>query len=172
MIGFLNTWRLYLEVGVLAVLLVALGAQHVEVEHERAGRATDQLSFDKERIRASEARIVEVEAARVEEQRRTAAIQGKTDEAEKKLAVARADIAVRDAAAGRLQQRVAALVTAAREAARDPAPAVTSTTAEDPAGMLADVLGRCVARVRLLATVADERGIAGGLAEQAYDSLK
>jgi hypothetical protein len=112
-----------------------------------------------------------MEANRAEEQRRAASLQGNVDEAEKKLAAARADIAIRDAAAGRLQQRVATLVARAREAARNPQPAASSAPADDPAGMLADVLGRCVARVRLLATVADERGIAGNACQASYDAL-
>ena len=97
--------------------------------------------------------------------------QEKIDAAEQQLAQARADVVIRDAAAGRLQSRITALVAAAREAARDPQAVGEGASADDPAGMLANVLGRCIERVRLLATVADGRGIAGGLCEASYDAL-
>lgn len=42
---------------------------------------------------------------------------------------------------------------------------------QTPPEMLADVLGRCIARVRLLATAADERGAAGALCEREYDEV-
>lgn len=110
-------------------------------------------------------------AARAEEQRRVAALQEALDAAELEARRERADRAIADAAAGRLRERVAALVTAARFAARNPGLALGGTPAEDAAGVLADVLGRCEARVRVLAGVADERGRAGQLCERAYDAL-
>jgi len=66
--------------------------------------------------------------------------------------------------APRLDSKDKPTVTALREIAGG-APAV------DAAGMLADVLGRCIARVRFLASVADERGTAGELCERSYEAL-
>lgn len=172
MIGALfSTYRLAIELAVLGVLTAALGAQTWRLHSEQTGRAQDAAAFSEQRTLASRATALAESAARIEEQRRAAALQGNVDEAEKKLAAARADIAIRDATAGRLQRRVADLVARAREAARNPVAAVAGAPADDPTGVLADVLGRCVARVRLLATVADERGTAGATCEQSYRSL-
>jgi Protein of unknown function (DUF2514) len=138
-----------------------------------------QATLDQERLdwadeRASAAEISRLAslAARTEEQRRRLALQEALDDAERTAQRERADRVVADAAAGRLHERIAALVTAARFAARNPGLALGGPTAEDATGMLADVLGRCVARARLLADVADERGRAGALCERAYDALK
>ena len=56
-------------------------------------------------------------------------------------------------------------------AARNPGLAIGSPPTDDATGVLADVLGRCVARVQRLAAIADERGRAGQLCERAYDAL-
>lgn len=136
----------------------------VKLSAEQTGRAQDREAYAAAALKAST-------EYRAEEQRRAAEQQEKIDAAEQKLVQERADRAVADAAAGRLSQRVAALVAAAREAARNPQAVQPGAAADDPAGMLADVLGRCVQRVRLLATLADERGTAGQLCEQSYDAL-
>lgn len=65
----------------------------------------------------------------------------------------------------------AALVASTRQAASDSGPAVGSAPADAAAAVLADVLGGCVTRVRLLAAVADERGAAGQACEQSYRAL-
>lgn len=109
---------------------------------------------------------------RDEEQRRAKAQQEIEDAHQLALQKARADVAIADAAAGRLRERVIALVAASRSAAgHDTGAAPISPPADDAAGVFADVLGRCVARVRLLAAVADDRGAAGSACEQSYDAL-
>ncbi len=107
------------------------------------------------------------------EQRRAAAMTGVLDAKERELQRVRADLAVSDAAAGRLRQRVESLIATARSraASSDPAPAPGGPATDDAAGMLADVLGRCVAHVRQLAAVADERGAAGRACERIADAL-
>lgn len=112
-------------------------------------------------------------AARAEETRRTAAIKEIENAHQAELQRVRADAAIADAAAGRLRQRVADLIAAARsgQGGSDPKVVGPGPAADDAAGVLADVLGRCVARVRLLAAVADDRGAAGHACERSYEAL-
>lgn len=56
-------------------------------------------------------------------------------------------------------------------AAGDPAATAGGAPADDPIGVLADVLQRADARAGLLAELADQRGIAGALCERDYDAL-
>ena len=93
------------------------------------------------------------------------------DEADKQLAHVRADAAIADAAAGRLSQRVAALVAQARAAAANPAAVSASAPAGDPAGMLAELQRRADEAAGIYARIADERGAAGAACEREYDAL-
>lgn len=154
-----------------AALFAALGVQTIRVDHALRDLAEIKAAWQTDRAAAAEASRKAEAAARAEETRVRAEQEEKIDAAEKAAERARADRAIADAAAGRLSQRVAALVAAAREAASHPQVVQPGAPTADPAGMLADVLGRCVARVRLLATVADERGTAGQLCEQSYDAM-
>jgi hypothetical protein len=148
-----------------------VGVQTLRVDHALRDMAEMKAAWSTDRQHAADlARKAEADA-RAEEQRRAAAQKEITDEYERRIQASRADAAVADAAAGRLQQRVAALVAAARQAASHPGVVVPSAPADDPTGMFADVLGRCVARVRVLAAVADERGAAGTACEREYDAL-
>ena len=124
-----------------------------------------------EKAAAAEAYRLAVRTAQAESERRSAALQEAVNAAELVAQRERADRVVADAAAGGLRERIAALVAAARFVSRNPGPAAGGATADDPTGVLADVLGRCVSRVQRLATVADERGRAGQLCERAYDAL-
>lgn len=166
-----TTWLWPAAAIVGAVLVGTVGVQTLRLAHAQRDLAETKAVWSADRAQAAEvARKAEADA-RAEEQRRAAAQKEITDEYDRKLQAARADAVIADAAAGRLQQRVVALIAAAREAARHPETVQPSPAADDPAGMLADVLGRCVARVRLLATAADERGAAGSACEREYDAL-
>lgn len=154
------------------------GAQRYDAG-KQAGKAQVQVVLDRERAEWADARAAAAEVSRLamraaqeEERRRRQALQEAIDDAERIAQRERADRVVADAAAGRLRERVEALVAAARFTARNPGLALGSPAADDAAGVLADVLGRCVARARLLADVADERGRAGALCERAYDALR
>ena len=111
-------------------------------------------------------------AARAEEQRRVAAQKEIEDAHQAEVQRLRADAAIADAAAGRLRQRVADLIAAARrDASGDPAAGPVVPATADAGMVLADVLGRCVARVRQLAELADQRGAAGISCQRQYDAL-
>lgn len=144
---------------------MAVAAKH------KTGWDADRVAWAAEKAEAAEASAVEQAHARAEEQRRAKAHQELVDEYEKRLQIVRADAAIADAAAGRLRERVAALISAARFTARNPGPAFGGAPADDAAGVLADVFGRCVERVQRLAAIADERGAAGAACVRAYESL-
>lgn len=166
-LAWLNPYK-WLAIGLVALALAGvIGGQHI-----RIGGLKNQLADKSAKLSAATERATQLdkefratEAAWVKEQKDA------KDEAERKLTVARADAAIADAAAGRLRDRVAALIRQAREAAASPAIASGGTATDDPIGVLADVLGRADARAGLLAAEADKRGIAGQLCEQAYDAL-
>lgn len=155
-----------------AAALLAWGS-HREDKGFRAGALQVTSQWQAADLRRAAAARQAMDAARAEEQRRAAAHQEALDAYEAQLTRARADAVIAGAAAGRLQQRVAALVAAARDraAAGNPGPAAPGQAADDAAGVLADVLGRCVARAELLARVADERGTAGSACQRAYEAL-
>jgi hypothetical protein len=152
-------------------LLGALGAQTIRLAHADQALAELQSAWTADRLRGEqEARALETRY-RAEEQRRDAAHQKEIEDADQKAMRARADAAVADAAAGKLRNQVASLIAAARQAASDPRATEAGAPATDAAGVLADVFGQCVARVRVLAAEADQRGNAGGTCERLYDSL-
>ncbi|MBN3822368.1 DUF2514 family protein [Burkholderia sp. Ac-20384] len=145
---------------VLAVLLgFAAGSygEHLISAREIAGMKADAA--------ATQAKAVN--AARAEEQRRTAAQTEIAKDANQQRTAALADAFAARAAAGSLQQRVDQLVAAARH----PAASAGSAPAGDPIGVLADVLGSIDDRAGELAKIADDRGIAGKQCERDYDSL-
>lgn len=168
-------WR----IGGVLVLLALVTGYHLLATHQadaaghRRGSAEVQGRWDAERVRLYAVAASAAAAARAEETRRSLA-QAAIEEAHaKELVRLRADAAVADAAAGRLRERVAALIAAARRdsAGTDPAPGPVGPAAAGAELVLADVLGRCVARVRQLADLADERGAAGVSCERQYDAL-
>lgn len=154
-----------------AVLMLALGWQTKRVTWAKAETVQVQSAWALDRAHAQAEALRITTEYRAEEQRRAAAHQEIVDATERKLTQVRADAAIADAAAGKLQQRVAALVAEARRAATNPGPAGASPPASDPADVLANVLGSCVAAVRQLAVIADERGAAGNACEQSYGAL-
>lgn len=119
---------------------------------------------------AATKQIEAVNAARAEEQRRTAAQVGIANAAKKDADAARADAVAAGSAADRLRMRVNELLAAAR-APKDPAAASGSATAGDTDTMLAELFRRADERAGSLATDLDASRIAGKACEAAYDSL-
>ncbi len=155
----------------VAGLLVVVGVQRLQIGSVRLELSAEQNARITDREAATTAALKESARIRAEEAAGRKKLQEALDDERKKTQAARADAAISDAAAGRLRDRVAAIVAAAREAARNPGVAPGSPPADDASGMLSDVLGRCVTRVRQLADIADARGIAGSTCERAYDAL-
>ncbi|WP_175992597.1 DUF2514 family protein [Burkholderia vietnamiensis] len=152
-----------LRITVPYLLAALLGASiGFEVEHLISSREISDIRAD-----AARAQTEAVEAARTEEQRRTAAQQEIAENASKERDQASADAAAAASAADGLRKQVAVLV----ERARHPAATAGSAPAGDPIGVLADVLGSIDDRAGELAKIADERGIAGQQCERDYDAL-
>lgn len=145
---------------VLALLLgVAAG---VYGEHLISAREIADMKAD-----AAKAQAKAVEAARAEEQRRTAAQSEIAKDANQQRTAALADAFAARAAAGSLQQRVDQLVAAARH----PATSAGSPATGDALDLLADVLGRADEAAGELAEYADRARIAGQQCARDYDSL-
>ena len=165
--------------GVAASLMVAaISIQSVRLHFEQAATAEAkaetvkvQGAWDLDRAQATAAALAQTTAYRAEEQRRAAAHQEIVDEADRKILAARADAVVADAAAGKLRDRVVALVAQARATTGNPAAAQGSPPADDAIGMLAELQRRADARAGFLAYFADRASIAGQACERAYKSL-
>jgi hypothetical protein len=155
----------------VVALLLGIGAQTVRLDHVRAELANLSTAWAKDRAERAEAARQAEAAARAEESRRAAAQQEVIDAHEKELARLRADAVIADAAAGRLRDRVAVLVAAARAAAADPAATGGRPAGPDPLDLLADLQRRADQRAGELAQVADERGAGWEACVSAYDAL-
>ncbi|MDN7729246.1 DUF2514 family protein [Burkholderia orbicola] len=118
-------------------------------------------------VTAQAEKIKAVDAARAEEQRRTAAQSENAKDANRQRTAALADAFAARAAAGSLQQRVDQLVAAAHH----PAASTGSSATGDALDLLADVLGRADQRAGELAEYADRARIAGQQCERDYDAL-
>jgi hypothetical protein len=145
-------------------LLVALlgAAAGAGVEHLISVRRLDDIRAD-----TAARQMRAVEAARIEERRRTVAQQENAEHAAKDRDQARADASAAAAAADGLRKQLAVYV----ERARHSTPSAGSPPAGDAIGVLADVLGSIDDRAGELAKIADERGIAGRQCEADYDAL-
>ncbi|WP_175878917.1 DUF2514 family protein [Burkholderia sp. BCC0097] len=145
------------------VLAVLLGfAAGVYGEHLISAREIAGMKAD-----AAMAQAKAVDAARAEEQRRTAAQSEIAKDANQQRTAALADAFAARAAAGSLQQRVDQLIAAARH----PAATSGSPATGDALDLLADVLGRADQRAGELAEYADRARIAGQQCERDYDAL-
>ena len=154
-----------------AVLGAALGLRTYQLHTATAHLAEVQIAWAQDRAQAQAAALAESEKYRALETQWATAQKEITDDADRKVTQARADAAVADAAAGKLQQRVAALVAAARAAAANPSASQGGPAADDPIGMLAELQRRADQAAGRMAQIADERGIAGEACERAYSEL-
>ncbi|KWI07882.1 DUF2514 family protein [Burkholderia ubonensis] len=119
------------------------------------------------KVAAQAKQIDELATERDEFRRQSAAQQEIATHAAKERDQARGDAAAAASAADGLRRQVAALVADARRSAAS----TGGSSAGDALDLLADVLGRADARAGELATIADERGIAGQQCERSYDAL-
>ncbi|RQR48906.1 DUF2514 family protein [Burkholderia sp. Bp9126] len=119
------------------------------------------------KVAAQAKQIAELAAERDEYRRRSTAQQEIATHAAKERDQARVDADAAASAADGLRRQVAALVADARRTIAS----TGGSSAGDALDLLADVLGRSDARAGELATIADERGIAGQQCERSYDAL-
>ena len=155
----------------LAGALVLVGVQSWRLTNEQRDHALTQATFSVVMTKAAEAARAAEAAARIEEQRRVAALEGVIHETESKLAQARAD-ADRAADAGqRLRQRLAELAGSCRGTTGDPTAAGAGTTTGSTGDLLADVQRRLDEAADQLARFADASHTAGLACQRSYEAL-
>lgn len=143
----------------LAVSQSQASGLKVQLASEREASASS-LAATEARFRQAEA----VHAARIEEIQHDGVVR------EARL---RADAARAAESARGLRAQLAGLSAQRRnQAAGHPGVAIDSAAAGADSGMLADMLGQCVERVRVLAAEADATRAAGQQCERAYDAVK
>ncbi|MCY1271599.1 hypothetical protein D9M68_223010 [compost metagenome] len=156
-----------------AALAAGLFASGWVVNGWRLGEQIQELQTTQAKQREGQATALAAasEAARTEEQRRTAEQRGIANAAAKDRDQALADARTAGAVAEQLRVRAAQLAAAAR-AAGNSATAGGSPAAGDPLDVLTDVLSRADARAGELAAYADRARIAGQACERSYDALR
>ncbi|AEI76565.1 bacteriophage-related signal peptide protein [Cupriavidus necator N-1] len=171
---FLAAWKSRL---VAAFLMVAVGAVLGGVlawwlQGNRYERQLSECGRELAELHAEQARQVAeaVNAARLEEQRRTAAQTEIANAAIQQAEAARVDARAADTARRELLARATALANASRGPG-DPATVGGGAPAATPVDLLADVLGRADARAGELAAALDASHGAGRTCERSYDAL-
>ena len=157
---------------IFAGLLTALGVGRVQLSNSRAATAGVRVELANMRSDYAQAAQVAEQQAREVEAQREAKKQKVVDEANKQTLSANSAARAADAAAVSLRVRISDLVAAIRSATANTGDSSGGPTADNSAGMLADVLSRADARAGLLASLADERGIAGAACERIADGLQ
>jgi len=154
----------------LLALVIIAGGQQVRVSMAQADAAQAATALADYKTEVAERDRLAAADALQETKRRIAAFDEEQRNAEQQLQVARADAAGAAAALERLQQRLAV----AEQRSRDAGNTITaqlSQAADTTARVRADLLSRIGEAAGLYAGVADERGLAGGSCERAFDAL-
>jgi hypothetical protein len=147
----------------LAVAFLAWGGWQRHQAKSAAAKYTDAVT-----AAAAERETKLVEDAQ-ETARRLQVQKGITNAAQQKAQAMAADVARARTSEQRLLEQLAAIQ--ANTGAGDPAAPAGSPPAGASTGMLADLLGRCVGRVRRLAEGLDASRTAGETCEASYDAL-
>jgi hypothetical protein len=176
-LAWLNPYRWLLAAALIAALSIGfVTAKHHYDEGKRdegraEGRHEVQAKWDHEREAQKDAALREAQANALETKRRMALQEDFQRERDQQMAAAERDARGLRGELGELQQWADAQRAAARRACGDSAASCNGSPAADPAGVLADVLGRVAARSALLAGYADSARIAGEQCERSYDAL-
>jgi hypothetical protein len=118
---------------------------------------------------AAAERETKLQADAAETARRLAAQKGITDDARKQAQTLAADALRARTAEQQLRARLAAYT--ANAGASHPAAASGSPPTAQDAGMLADLFGRCLGSLRVMAATADDSRAAGEACQRSYDAL-
>lgn len=170
-LSFVGGYR-WFAIGAAALLaLSTIFVQRAEIGHFKVTLAAERADRAREQARAATASLAASEKYRAREEQWTASQQEIANEGQRFAARARRDNVVADASSARLSGRFDAVAAVCRPAAADPAAAAGSAPAQDPGALLADVQRRIDAAAGQLASIAEERGIAGTACERSYDAL-
>jgi hypothetical protein len=160
-----------LVVALMAALVFA-GVQTLRLANERTAHAVTKNLHADERTGLERATRAAVEAARLEEQRRSAVLQGVIDETEQKLAQARADADAAGHAGERLRKRITELAAGScRGATGNTDAAGAGQTAHTASDLLADVQRRLDEATDGIARFADQAHAAGKACERGWGAL-
>ncbi len=162
------TW---IAAGAITAAVAVAGVQTVRLSSEKQEFAEARTSWADTRAEAARMHAKAESVQRDEENRRQLEKDNAILEAKSKLAVAAADLVRADRAAAGLRDAARAAAKRASEAGGSTSAGTGGSPAQDPAGVLADVLARIDERAGILAKIAGERGIAGETCERSYDSL-
>ncbi|MDQ0082958.1 putative iron-regulated membrane protein [Variovorax boronicumulans] len=159
---------------IIALLLVGLLGQRVQVSNAKANVVRAKLEFSEWKTTAAENRILADRAQRNEEQRKQAVADKEAQDANSKLVQARADAVVASAAASRLRDQLAAYIAAVRRAGQDPSPATggKGQPGADPLDLLAQLYGRTDEAAGAIGGYADDLAIRGASCERIADGLQ
>lgn len=163
-----TTW---IAAGVIAVALAAAGVQTVRLANEKTDFAEARATWANTRAEAARIHAKAESVQRMEENRRQLEKDNAILEAKSQLADLAADLVRADRTAAGLRDAARAAAKRASEARGSATTGTGGTPAQDPAGVLADVLASIDERAGILAKIAGERGIAGATCERSYDSL-
>ena len=130
-----------------------------------------QRGFALYKTAATEQRLAEVNAARADERRTTAAQLEAQNADHLARLTAQADKLRADVAAVSLRERASRLAAAARCAPSAPAAPPGSPPADAPGDLLADMLGRVDDAAGEIGRYADQARLAGQLCQRSYDAL-
>lgn len=164
----MTTW---LAGGAAALAIAAGGVQTVRLASEKTDFAEARAAWADTRAEAERMRAKAESVQREEETRRQQEKDNAILEANKQLDTLAADLVRANRAATSLRDAAQAAAKRACEAGGGATTGTGGTPAQDPAGVLADVLASIDARAGRLAEIAGERGIAGATCERSYDSL-
>jgi Protein of unknown function (DUF2514) len=141
-------------------------------EGKKSGTADVRAQWDAANAISTEKAMRAQAAARTEEMRRTAELEGIANEAVKKAQESAAAASAAVGAGQRLRQRAEALAARCGGSGGHSALAGSGKAASAPGDLLYDVLGRLDEAAGQLAAAADQRGIAGQACVSAYEALK
>lgn len=163
-----TTW---VAAGAIALALGAAGVQTVRLAGEKQDFADARAEWADTRAESSRIRAKAESVEREKENRFQQEKDNAILEANAKHDRVAADLVRAKRAAASLRDETASTVERAREACKGAELGAGGPPAEDPIGMLADVLGRLDRRAGVLAEYADAARIAGQACERSYDSL-
>ncbi len=164
----MTTW---LVGGVAALAIAAAGVQTVRLANEETRSANDRATWADTRAEAARIHAKAESVEREEENRRQQEKDNAIHEAKSKLAVMATDLVRANRAAASLRDAAQAAAKRASEACGSAATGTGGAPAQDPAGVLADVLASIDERAGILAKIADDSRISGETCERSYDSL-
>lgn len=176
LLGRVPKWMLWALLALFLVLLVVdevrIGVMRSSLAQARQRVAETVATLQTERSQAAQVAADTQAKYRAIEQERAQRLQEIQHAHDTRLTALRSDAARASAAADRLRAQLAILSARLRgQAAGDPATPGDGQAAGSDPGMLPELFGRCVERVRLLAQHADESRSAGLQCEQTYGAL-